>query len=113
MHTVVETDEYLRKAKASGMTQAEMQAAVVLVASDPLAGVLIPGTRGFRKLRLGGRGHGKSGGYRLITYFFDGETPALLITMFSKGEKANLSKAERNGLAASEPRLRASFGGAA
>ena len=109
MHTVIESMEYLRKAKAVGMTLPEMEAAVTLVASDPLAGELIIGTRGFRKLRLAGRGHGKSGGYRLITYFFNGEAPVVLVTMFSKGEKPNLSKAERNGLAASEPRLRASL----
>jgi hypothetical protein len=64
-----------------------------------MAGDEIRGTGGCRKLRLAGRGKGKSGGYRLITFFSGPEIPVFLITMFSKGERADLSKAETNGLA--------------
>lgn len=56
------------------------------------------GTGGCRKLRLAGRGKGKSGGYRTITFFGGDDLPVFLITVFSKGERANLSKAERNAL---------------
>lgn len=105
MHTVIETPAYLRAAKDAGMTGEEMSEAVDAISADPEAGVIIAGTGGFRKLRLAGRGKGKSGGYRLITYFAGENLPVLLITVFSKGEKANLSKAERNALAAQEPRL--------
>ena len=91
------------------MSDEEMAAAVWVVSGEPGAGDLIQGTRGFRKLRLAGRGKGKSGGYRLITYFVEVGVPAALITVFSKGEKANLTKAERNALAAAEPALVASL----
>lgn len=49
-------------------------------------------------MRVAGRGKGKSGGYRTIT-FFTGETlPVFLLTVFSKGDRANLTKAERDKL---------------
>jgi hypothetical protein len=49
-------------------------------------------------VRVGGRGKGKSGGYRTIT-LFTGETMAVfLVTVFSKGEKASLLKKEGNKL---------------
>lgn len=79
------------------MTDVEMTAAVDLVSADPEAGELMVGTGGCRKLRLGGKGRGKSGGYRLITYYQVGER-VFLLTVFSKGDRANLTKAERNAL---------------
>lgn len=48
---------------------------------------------------LAGRGKGKSGGYRIIFAFGGGDIPVFLITVFGKGEKDNLSQAERNELA--------------
>jgi hypothetical protein len=56
------------------------------------------GTGGCRKLRVAGRGKGKSGGYRTITFSTGEALPIFLITVFSKGAKANLSRAECNRL---------------
>lgn len=109
MQTVVETRAYLSAAKAAGMTAEEMAAAVDTVAAAPEAGEVMVGTKGFRKLRLAGKGHGKSGGYRLVTYFAEPGLPVVLITVFAKGDRANLTKAERNALAAAEPALLASL----
>jgi hypothetical protein len=97
METVVETPAYLASAKHAGMTESEMAAAVDLVASFPLAGDLMQGTGGCRKIRLGGRGKGKSGGYRLITFYKVGDK-VFLLTVISKGVRANLTQAERNAL---------------
>lgn len=63
-----------------------------------MKGDLMAGTGGARKFRWAGRGKGKSGGYRIITYFGGDDIPVFLLTVFSKGEKANLSKADRNAL---------------
>ena len=57
------------------------------------------GTGGVRKLRWGRGGQGKSGGVRVIYYFHDENMPLYLLTLFAKGDKANLTKAERNELA--------------
>jgi hypothetical protein len=46
---------------------------------------------------LAGKGRGKSGGYRLITFYRVGDR-VFLLTVFSKGDRANLTQAERNGL---------------
>ena len=55
-------------------------------------------TGGARKVRFAGRGKGKSGGYRVVTYFAGEDIPVFLLALFSKGERENLSKAERNAL---------------
>ncbi|MDP3676166.1 MAG: type II toxin-antitoxin system RelE/ParE family toxin [Novosphingobium sp.] len=98
MQSVIETDSYLRDAKDAGMAEDERNAAVDLVSTDPEAGDVMPGTGGVRKARLAGRGKGKSGGYRIVWYFGGGDIPVFLLTVFDKGEKANLTQGERNAL---------------
>jgi hypothetical protein len=99
MQSVVETDEFLRASHAAGIDDAGRESIVTLVASNPVRGDLIVGAGGCRKLRVAGRGKGKSGGYRLITFYGGPQVPVFLVTIFSKGERADLTKAERNGLA--------------
>jgi len=82
--TVVETPEFLRRARAI-LTEAERMELIDFVARHPMSGVAIGG---------GVRG-GKSGGYRVIHFFSpDGGTPVFLITVFAKNEKANLTPTE-------------------
>jgi mRNA-degrading endonuclease RelE of RelBE toxin-antitoxin system len=52
------------------------------------------------KVRLAGRGKGKSGGYRLITYYGTEDVPVFLLALFSKGDRANLSVGECNAIKA-------------
>jgi hypothetical protein len=61
-------------------------------------GGLIPGTEGARKYRFAGRGKGKSGGYRTVSYFAGDDVPVLMLAQINKGERADLSQAERNDL---------------
>jgi hypothetical protein len=98
MHTVVETPSYLADARAAGLTEEERDAVVEMIANHPEAGDEIGGTGGARKVRVAGRGKGKSGGYRVITFYSGRDVPVFLLAVYSKGEKANLSKAERNEL---------------
>lgn len=98
LHTVCQLQAFDRAADRAGMVEDEISDLISFLAENPTAGDPIEGTGGCRKLRFGGRGKGKSGGYRTIT-FFSGETmPIFLITVFSKGERSNLTKAERNKL---------------
>lgn len=97
--TVVETNACLAAAKAAGMTDDDRGAVVDLLAAEPQAGDVMQGTGGCRKIRLAGRGRGKSGGYRVIFAFGGVGIPVFLLTVFGKGEKGNLTKAERNDLA--------------
>lgn len=69
MHSVVETPDYLADARHAEVTEVERGRIVILLAANPMAGDEIPGTGGARKLRFAGRGKGKSGGYRVITFY--------------------------------------------
>ena len=64
----------------------------------PCGGDVIPGTGGARKVRFAGRGKGKSGGYRVVSYFAADDVPVLLLALIDKGERADLAQAERNEL---------------
>jgi hypothetical protein len=69
------------------------------VARNPRTGVLITGTGGVRKMRWARKGMGKSGGVRIIYFFYNENIPVFLLTAFGKNEKTNLTKAECNELA--------------
>ena len=98
MQVVIETPGYLADAKDIGLMDDERRFIVDFVAGNPDAGIEMKGTGGGRKLRFAGRGKGKSGGYRVITFYAGKDIPVFLLSIFSKGEKANLSQAERNEL---------------
>jgi len=98
MLTVAELSEYMRTADKL-LSADERQDVIRYLAENPKAGDLMEGTGGVRKLRWGRGGQGKSGGVRVIYYFHDEAMPLYLLTLFAKGDRANLSKAERNELA--------------
>jgi hypothetical protein len=99
LHTVLETEEYLRVAHEL-FSEAERFEVLLYLAANPMAGDLIPGTGGARKFRFALPGRGKSGGARVITYFAGDDIPVFLLTAYGKGAKANLSAAERGFLKA-------------
>src|ERR1043166_6070909 len=98
MQTVVETHAFRKAADNSGLTDDERQAITNLVAANPSIGDLMEGTGGARKFRFAGRGQGKRGGYRVVTYYCADDVPVFLVELFAKGERVNLSKGERNEL---------------
>jgi mRNA-degrading endonuclease RelE of RelBE toxin-antitoxin system len=57
----------------------------------PEQGAVIPGTGGLRKLRWGGKGHGKRGGYRLIYYWDNGSETFYMLYLYPKNEQENLT----------------------
>lgn len=67
----------------------ELQADIVLE-----GGAVIPGTGGLRKIRWAGKHGGKRGGYRVIFADYPAWGIAVLITVFAKNVKENLSAAE-------------------
>ena len=95
--TVIETPSYLRDAKKL-LDNDEMESLVNYLSSHPLAGKLIKGTGGIRKIRWAQEDIGKSGAYRVIYFFHSMEIPLFLLNVFAKNEKANISQAERNEL---------------
>ena len=65
------------------------------IAANPAAGKPIEGTGGARKVRFAGKGKGKSGGYRVITFFTGADIPVFLLNVFAKNEKTDLAPKER------------------
>jgi hypothetical protein len=99
VHVVVETAPFIAAVKAAGLSPDKLRRIVDRCAEHPEAGDVIQGTGGARKIRFAGRGRGKSGGYRVITFYSGRDLPVFLLTVFGKGERSDLSKAERNALA--------------
>jgi mRNA-degrading endonuclease RelE of RelBE toxin-antitoxin system len=98
MQAVIETPDYLSDAKALGLTDEERKKITDYIAEHPDAGDEIKGTGGARKIRFAGRGKGKSGGYRVITFYSGEDIPVFLLNIISKGERTDLTQAERNEL---------------
>jgi hypothetical protein len=95
VHTVVETPLFLGDARSLGLPDAERLAIVTWIAANPAAGDIIEGTGGARKVRFAGKGKGKRGGYRVITFFAGTEIPVFLLNIFAKNEKTDLTPKER------------------
>lgn len=93
------------------MGEEERTAVIDLIAANPMAGDVMPGCGGARKLRVARPGKGKSGGYRVVTYYAGADVPVFLLTVFPKNMKTNLTVAERNLFAAATKRLVPSLGG--
>jgi hypothetical protein len=98
MHTVVETPAFLASAADEGIGDEEREAIVSFIAANPDAGEVMPGTGGARKVRFAGRGKGKSGGYRVISFYAANDIPVFLLDVYSKDTQANISQAQRNEL---------------
>jgi mRNA-degrading endonuclease RelE of RelBE toxin-antitoxin system len=95
VHTVVETPEYLAAAKRAKMTDDERDWVVRYVSENPDAGAIVEGTGGARKVRVPKEGGGKSGGYRVVTYYANENAPVLLISVISKSMVENFSEAAK------------------
>jgi hypothetical protein len=98
MLTIAELPEFIRIADKL-LSESERQEIIRYLAVRPKVGDVMEGTGGVRKMRWGRGGQGKSGGVRIIYYFHDDAMPLYLLTLFAKGDQANLTKAERNELA--------------
>ncbi len=92
--TVVETRPFIEDAKRC-LQEEEREDFVGYIAQHPTVGNLIPGTGGVRKVRWAAGGRGKSGGVRVIYYFHSDRIPLFLLTVYPKGEKADLTPSER------------------
>jgi hypothetical protein len=100
MHAVIETPTFLSDCRRAGLSDDERLAIVTAIAEDPIAGDLMKGTGGARKRRFPGRGKGKSGGYRVISYYAAEDVPVILLALVNKGERADLTQSEQHALRA-------------
>jgi len=94
MITVAETEPFQKKVSQL-LTDEEKLDLIAYLSENPQSGVLIQNTGGIRKLRWARSGGGKSGGVRVIYYFYSDMMPLYLLTVFGKNEKANISMKEK------------------
>jgi hypothetical protein len=95
---VVETAPYLARA-AGCMTEAERADALLMIGLDPERGQLVRGGGGIRKIRFATGSGGKSGGVRIIYYYYDRQHPIFLLTAYAKARQENLTDAQTNAFA--------------
>lgn len=88
------------------MTMEERFKAVSIVAANPQAGDIISGGGGIRKIRVPKQNAGKSGGYRVLTYYMTENEPVFLISVLNKSKQANLSTAQKSEVKAVAKELR-------
>jgi hypothetical protein len=83
---------------------------IAFVGAHPQAGDVIPESGDVRKVRWAAKCRGKRGGMRIVYYFHNEALPVFLLTVYSKNQKANLTKAEQNELKTLVPSLVKTYG---
>jgi hypothetical protein len=86
IRAVIETASFSLEARRQRLSDDELTDIILYMARKPKAGELMPGSGGVRKVRIAGRGKGKSGGYRLMSYFGGDDVP---VFFFSCSRKVN------------------------
>lgn len=98
MQTVAETPTFTRQA-SNIFTEDEKQELIDFLAANPLAGDVIPGTGGVRKLRFGSAGGGKRGGARVVYYYLGEDSPLYALLAYAKSARTDLTPEERRTVA--------------
>ena len=96
-----------RRWAALGLDDDDLRALELVIQAAPERSPLVRGTGGLRKIRFAppGSGRGKSGSFRIGYAHFDDPGIVLLLQVWAKNEKADLSRAERNAVAAALARF--------
>lgn len=89
MQTVIEHPTFQRQA-ASIWTEGERHAFIDWIATNPLAGDVIPGAQGARKVRWAVQGKGKRGGARVIYFNRLEQGFLVLLAIYAKSEQENM-----------------------
>ena len=82
--------------EALGLNEKDLLRLQVELLADPKVGDVMQGTGGVRKMRFAFEHRGKSGGVRVIYVDFEVYEKIYLLTAYTKNEKENLTKKERN-----------------
>ena len=88
--------EFDKRWKELGLTDDDLKSLQEELTVNPSKGDVIQGTGGLRKIRFAFENRGKSGSTRVCYVDFVIYERIYLITAYSKNEKDNLSKSERN-----------------
>jgi hypothetical protein len=87
---IIETPIFTKKIFAI-LSDEEYRLLQLHLLNKPDAGKIIQGSGGLRKFRWSAKGHGKSGGIRIIYYWFVAHDTILLLFAYSKNERDDLT----------------------
>lgn len=93
----VETRAFTARVRAL-LSDEEYRAVQLFLAGRPHAGSVVPGTGGLRKLRWGVTGRGKRGGTRILYFLHPPTNRILMLFVFAKSERSDLTAAQRAAL---------------
>lgn len=97
MHTFIELPTFSRYA-ADYFSDVELAELQIALTSKPDQGVVVPGTRGVRKIRWARTGMGKRGGVRVLYYVQDTLGRIWLLTVYAKSARENIAASTLNAL---------------
>ena len=90
----VETPIFTKEIRAA-LPEEQYRALQMALMLRPEQGAIIPGSAGLRKLRWGGKGHGKRGGLRFI-YYWDKKTETIyMLYVYPKNRQEDLTTEQR------------------
>ncbi len=92
MYTIIETEVFKRSAEPI-WDEGERHEFIIWIAGNPLAGDVIPGSGGLRKVRWSRMGMGKQGGTRVIYYNMLADGCIWLLIAYTKARFDNLPAA--------------------
>lgn len=98
MHTVVGIADVSPPGRTARHGGGRTRGVLSYIAANPDAGDLIKGSGGCRKVRFAGKGKGKSGAFRMITFFASESIPVFLLTVYAKDRLKTLSDAQVNAM---------------
>ena len=93
IRTVIETSIFQKQADKL-WSEDERLAFIDWIAANPLAGDVIPGADGARKVRWSRAGSGKSSGARVIYFNLTEQEVVLLVAVYAKAERGNMLATE-------------------
>ena len=88
---IIETPIFTRRIQTI-LSDEEYRLLQIHLINKPDVGKIIPGSGGLRKLRWSAGGHGKSGGIRVIYYWFVAKDVILLLFSYPKNEQDDLTQ---------------------
>lgn len=91
IHTIVETAAFTAQLAEIEASPAERAAIYDAYASDPEYGEVVRRTGGLRKGRIAKDETGKSGGYRVFSFFANDRNPVFLLWIIDKTKNATLT----------------------
>ena len=92
----IESPRFHRRWFELGFSEQDLLELQLVLLDNPKTGPVMQGTGGLRKMRYAFEGRGKSGSVRVLYVDFEEHERILLLNVFAKDEKENLSKGERN-----------------